>query len=411
MAFLIDQIKEQKILEMEVAVDQFIKDNNISESAMIFEMQFSKEVFAEEKEVREYLKDKYFFSPEISEHDDYFTAKLVPANQVDESTEIEIELRRGVIAYAADLNPVPRFEEIAFNEKGEVMLTSKCGTIDLSDGSLPHIIEIARVAEGEHPAYGKLKITQEHLEAMALNFKSNVTGVDLAVNEDHKKNEAFGWFKDVFLSFDGQVLYGQVAWNAKGTRALSEKEYRYFSPEFRFNYVHPHTGAEHGPTLLGGALTNYPFLKMDAIVELNNKKQGAKAMNDQTIALSEYTKKVEENSELKGKVTDLEKQVETQKANEIELSTKIKDLEEKVAKQDKEAAHKKLFDEGKINKAQLVALNEGKTFLEVLALNEKMNTAEKGSDTPDKETKELSAKEQDVAAQLGLTAEEFNAVN
>ena len=45
MAFLIEQIKEQKILEMEVSFDDFIKENNISESAIIHTMIFEKAVF------------------------------------------------------------------------------------------------------------------------------------------------------------------------------------------------------------------------------------------------------------------------------------------------------------------------------------------------------------------------------
>ena len=272
MSFLIEQIKEQAILEMEVNLDDFIKENNISEQAMIHTMIFDKDVFKEEKEVREYLKDKYMWNPEILDNGDVFTAILLSASQIDQDTEVEVDIRRGVRAIAADLLPVMSFEDMMFNDKGEINLSSKFGTINLSEG-LPHIIEIARVAEGDHPSYGKLKITQEHLESMEKNFNSKVTGVDLAVNEDHRKNEAFGWFKDIFLSFDKQTLYGQIRWNTKGIQALSEKEYRYFSPEFRFSYVHPHSGIEYGPTLLGGALTNYPFLKMEAITELSNKKK------------------------------------------------------------------------------------------------------------------------------------------
>jgi len=407
MSFLIDQIKDQKLLEMEVSLDEFIKENNISESAMIYEMSFSKDVFKEEKEVREYLKDNYFYSPSIVDDGEMFIASLVASSQFDDETEIEIELRRGVKAKAADLMPVMSFEDFNFNAKGEVNLSSKFGTINLSEG-LPHIIEIARVAEGEHPTYGKLKITEENLLSMEENFKSKVTGVDLSINEDHKKNEAFGWFKDVFRSFDGQVLYGQVAWNPKGTTALSEKSYRYFSPEFRFNYKHPLKGTEHGATLLGGALTNYPFLKMEAIVELNNKnnKTGEiKVSKENTIDLSEYNSKV---VELSGKIQEVTTKLSATEKENVELNNKVKTLEEKIKTDEKKTVHQKLFAENKINKAQLVALNEGKGMLEVLSMNEKMNTVETGtSDADETSTVELSSKEKSIAAQLGLSDEEF----
>ena len=407
MSFLRDQIKEQKILELEVDFDKFIEENNISESAIVYSLEFDKEVFKEEKEVREYLKDKFYYNPTITDSGDKFMASMVSLSQVDSETEVEVELRRGVVAKAADLLPVQSFEEMMFNDKGEVNYTHKLDTVNLHEG-LPHIIEIARVAEGEHPSYGKLKITQEHLEKMEDNFRSNVTGVDLAVNEDHRKNEAFGWFKDVFLSFDKQTLYGQVQWNTKGIQALSEKEYRYFSPEFRFNYVHPHTGKEYGATLLGGALTNYPFLKMEAITELSHKKTGEKTVETKTIELSVHESKL---LELNSKINEVQGKLDASEARNVELNGKVESLEKEIEKGKKESAHKKLFDEGKINKAQLVALNEGKTFLEVLALAENMNNEADGSDKTPADKIELSSKEKDFAASLGLTPEEYIAGN
>lgn len=411
MSFLIQQIKEQKILEMEVNLDDFIKEHNISESSMIHTMVFDKEVFVDEKEVREYLKDKYFYEPSISETDESFVAQLVSSSQIDNETQIEVELRRGIVAYAADMLPLMSFDTVEFNDKGEINLSAKFGAINLNEG-MPHIIEIARVAEGEHPTYGKLKITQAHLESMASNFKSKVTGVDLSVNEDHKKNEAFGWFKDVFLSFDKQTLYGQINWNTKGTTALSEKEYRYFSPEFRFNYTHPHTGSEHGATLLGGALTNYPFLKMEAIVELNNKQKTGeiKVSENKTIDLSVHESKV---VELSAKITEVQGKFDASEEKNVELSNKVAELEKTIDQAKKEAVHTKLFNDGKINKAQLVALNEGKSTAEVIALSDKMNTEAKGSSEVNEENEEinLSAKELKMAKQLDLTPEEYVTLN
>lgn len=408
MAFLINQIREQRLLEMEVEVDSFIRDNGISEESMIYQMVFDKEVFQTEVEVLEYLTNKGYIDPSISEGESEFTAMLLSPSQLDLETEVRVEIRRGVVAIAADMMPVMTFDEVQFNESGEVNLSSKFGTIDLHEG-LPNIIEIARVAEGEHPSYGKLKISQQHLETMERNFKAKVTGVDLSVNEDHKKNEAFGWFKDVFLSFDKQTLYGQIVWNSKGTTALSEKEYRYFSPEFRFNYVHPHSGTEHGPTLLGGALTNYPFLKMEAIVELNNKEQGDSNMStEKTIELSVHNQTV---VDLNSKITEVSTKLDVAEAKNIELSDKVKELEGVIELNAKKAAHEKLFNEGKIDRAQLVALNEGKGVLEVLALGGNLNTSAKGSEKTETETVELSAKEKEIAAKLGLTEEEFAAAN
>lgn len=410
MNFLVHQIREQALLEMETNLDAFIEDKKISDQAIIYRMVFSKDAFEKEVEVREYLKDKYFFNFDIREEGNNFLVSLVSESQVDDETKVEVEVRRGLTIFAADLMPIMAVQEISFNNKGEFNLAVDAGSINLNS-KLPHIIEIARVAEGDHPSYGKISITKETLAAFKENFKSKVTGVDLAINEDHLKNEAFGWFKDVFLSFDETVCYAQIVWNSKGTQALSEKEYRYFSPEFRFNYVHPHTGKEHGPTLLGGALTNYPFLKMDAITELNSKQKTTevkKMSKDTQIDLSVHNEKIVELSE---KISKANAALETEKEKNIELSSKNEKLEAELNKKNKEAANQKLFDSGKINAAQLIALNEGKGLLEVLSLSEKMIKETKGVDTNTDKVVNLSESEKKIAKGLGLTDEEFAASN
>ena len=85
----------------------------------------------------------------------------------------------------------------------------------------------------------------------------------------------------------------------------------------------------------------------------------------------------------------------------------MKALEEKSAKEAKARVHEKLFTESKINKAQLVALNEGKDLLEVLSLSEKLNVDPQGAGGTPPETVELSDKEKQVCESLGLTKEEF----
>jgi phage I-like protein len=416
MSFLKSLIREQNILEAEVDTEKFLEDNKVGDKTIIHTMSFDIKVYKDEKEVREYLQDKYIsYEPKIFKGDGFFVVSLVSPSQVDLDTEIQVEIRRGVTAHAADLAPIMSDSLINFNDKGEELigcsrLFSDNQTLNLSEG-IPFVIEIARVAKGHHPSYGEINITEEVLESMANNFESKIVGVDLAVNEDHLKNEAFGWFKDVFLSFDKQTLYGQVVWNTKGTTALAGKEYRYFSPEFRFNYVHPHTDEAHGPTLLGGALTNYPFLKMDAIVELNNKtKTGEEEMSkENTIDLSVHESKL---LELNGKVVAVQTKLDVSEAKNVDLSNKVASLEAEVEKKKKEALNQKLFEENKISAAQLVALNEGKGMLEVLALNEKVNVEASGTDKiADSKTVNLSAEEKKLAKSLDLTDEEFIASN
>lgn len=413
MGFLVSEIRDQKWLEKEVEISKFLKDNKISENALIYEVHFSKSVFKEETEVREYLKSKWLSTESINDEDKTFVAKTMNTSQLDLASAVTVEIRRGVTVLAADLILFPS-ETYNFNEIGTIFSGCELGQIDLSEKQkgVPTVIEIAKVMSGTHPTYGEINITKEHLESFVKNFSAKVTSTDLAINEDHKKNEAFAWYKDVFLSEDGNTLYGSVAWNENGVDALRKKKYRYFSPEFRFNYVHPHTGKEHGPTLLGGALTNYPFLKMEAIVELNEKQkanvtQPTKEKKMPTIELKDHEAAV---VELNGKIKATEDKV-------VELNAKVQTLEKEnsslkaaAEKAAKESANQKLFDAGKINKAQLVALNEGKSMLEVLSLNEQMNTKANGGEGSNN-TVELSEGDKAMAKTLGLTDEEYKAAN
>ena len=106
------------------------------------------------------------------------------------------------------------------------------------------------------------------------------------------------------------------------------------------------------------------------------------------------------------------KKVDAAEKRSVDLSDKVKELEDKIELSAKKAVHEKLFTENKINAAQLEALNAGKGQLEVLALSEKMNTKASGTEEVNEgEEIKLNAAEQSVCEQLGLSAEEFNVAN
>ena len=126
------------------------------------------------------------------------------------------------------------------------------------------------------------------------------------------------------------------------------------------------------------------------------------------IALSVHNEKI---IELTGKVNEVQGKLDAAEARNVELSSKVTELEKTIELSTKRASHQKLFDAGNINAAQLKALNEGKGMLEVLALNEKMNsTPAGGTQTPTEEI-QLSESEKKVAKDLGLTEEEYKSTN
>lgn len=193
------------------------------------------------------------------------------------------------------------------------------GAVDMFTYELNEESEIVVLKTGEwtHAVFGDFQVSQEMMDEMISVFSEfRETGrPDPAVDIDHSKGEAVGWFKE--LKRKGDQLVAKIEWNDLGKKTIENKRYRYFSPEFSRNYVEPETGKEFGPAILGGALTNRPFLRSlgevtlseDGEEELTNKhyilmpkeneviKEEQKA--EPTITLSEYNKLQEENLKLK----------------------------------------------------------------------------------------------------------------
>ncbi len=122
-----------------------------------------------------------------------------------------------------------------------------------------------------HPQYGKLNFTRAKLSEIKANFDNRVRHIDIALDVDHKgggeDSRATGWIEALDLRegmlglSDGAGLWGCIKWTPYGQRLLADEEYRYFSPEFG-PWTDPETGAEYDNVLIGGGLTNRPFLKV-----------------------------------------------------------------------------------------------------------------------------------------------------
>lgn len=135
----------------------------------------------------------------------------------------------------------------------------------MSEPAAENWIQIMKTGEFDHPMHGKLKISPADLHQFKENFDNKVRGTDLAVDVSHKPDAgAVAWFKE--LKVDGEKLMAKVAWTEEGKELVSSGKYRYFSPEFMFNYKDAESGKQFKDVLLGGAITNRPFLKnMDPI--------------------------------------------------------------------------------------------------------------------------------------------------
>jgi hypothetical protein len=134
-----------------------------------------------------------------------------------------------------------------------------------ADGKPRSWIMLMPVGNYEHPQYGKLDFTRSLLSEFKQHFDSRVRHIDIAFDRDHDAGEATGWLEQVQLRDDG--LWGLVRWTTLGVQLLKDEIYRYFSPEFG-PWEDPRTKKHYENVLIGGALTNRPFLKEMPAVKL-----------------------------------------------------------------------------------------------------------------------------------------------
>jgi len=405
MAFIKEILQREAFIKAEISVDEFMRENELEDSYIVQSLIFDKIVYPDEESVLVWVKKNNFNMELLEDNDKNFTVVNLDSSEFVNDTLKGVEIGNGIMAVVGLL----KVFAIQSMDRSFLSLGNDDKNIKFSD-SLPHIIELAKVVKGFHANYGEVELTSKMLQSFADNFDNEVVGVDLMIDYDHNQAKAAGWIKSVFMSVDNDILYGEVKWTPKGAQTLSDRDFRYFSPEFSLNYVHPHTGIQHGPTLLGGGLVNRPFLKMDAIVSFKEKQnnQGNKMEN---ISLSEHNVKVsgleKTISDFKLSENTLKSVVEGQKTDIKTLSEKIDSMEKNQKEVEAKAANDRLFSENKINKAQLDALNEGKSLHEVLELSTGMNTEAKGKSS--NENSEVKFSESDTAAMnaSGLSKEDY----
>lgn len=128
-------------------------------------------------------------------------------------------------------------------------------------------IQAAPLGTYMHPVYGRIAITPEKAARLAESVNQGIRGQQLDINYDHnaKTDKAAGWIQKAEARSDG--LWVLVEWTKKAYRAIKDKEYKYFSPEFQDEWTHPQTQNVFKDVLFGGGITNRPFLK--GILPLN----------------------------------------------------------------------------------------------------------------------------------------------
>jgi hypothetical protein len=127
----------------------------------------------------------------------------------------------------------------------------------------------------EHPRYGKIRVTRERNQEFVDNFKRQVYQDRLPLDVEHetKLGGAYGWVDDMRMNPTGSAD-AHVEWTGRGRTALSEKRFRYISPEWYEEWVDPSSGVKYKNVAIGGALTTRPFFKDKALRPLVASEKG-----------------------------------------------------------------------------------------------------------------------------------------
>ncbi len=140
------------------------------------------------------------------------------------------------------------------------------------------------VGEHKHPLWGLMKFPIERIQRFASNVNNNVRGIDLAIDySHHNSEEAAGWIRKADPRDNGLWLF--VEWTKKAAQRIRDKEFRYFSAEFVDEWKSETETFK--DVILGGGLTNRPFLKDLLPVNLSELYEKGKEKEDESMELKE----------------------------------------------------------------------------------------------------------------------------
>lgn len=172
---------------------------------------------------------------------------------------------------------------------------------------LPTKIKVLPYGKYKMNRYGEVEINKTKADDMVKHFDENVRAssstaglpIDIEHGTTSYKDAAAGWLKKLFAEKDG--LYAEVEWTTLGKKLLKERLYKFYSPEFWFDYQDAENiDIKLNNVMTGGGLVNKPMLKHDLKPLVNSEGQNENTpltenKNTSTIFL-ELTKTEQETS-------------------------------------------------------------------------------------------------------------------
>lgn len=134
-------------------------------------------------------------------------------------------------------------------------------TVTLSENESTKWIHALPLGSYKHPIYGAMDIDVDRVTRYADSVKKKVRGIDPSINYNHDNDSpegASGWVKDAEVRSNGLWLFVDFVKDA--VAKIRDKKFRYFSVEFANEWEDPE-GKKFKDVVIGGALTNRPFMK------------------------------------------------------------------------------------------------------------------------------------------------------
>lgn len=154
------------------------------------------------------------------------------------------------------------------------------------NAQLPTEIELLQTGDWNTPYHGHFEITKEDLDEYKAHAEDS-TRKGLPIDLEHNSiGGAVGWLGE--SGFDvreneqgGHSLWGSTTWTPKGAQLITDREYRFFSPEFADeDYEDPERAGQFmDNVLIGGGLTNRPLFKnLTAVAANDGTKKSVKGL-------------------------------------------------------------------------------------------------------------------------------------
>lgn len=141
--------------------------------------------------------------------------------------------------------------------------------LDEANGNTSSWVHALPLGEYQHPVYGKMSITADRIKRFAESVKNKIRGIDPSINYNHDNEDiASGWVKDAEQRDTGLWLF--VEWTKAAVEKIRNKEYRYFSAEYRDKWTDS-AGKTFSDVVFGGALTNRPYMKNLVPINLSER--------------------------------------------------------------------------------------------------------------------------------------------